>query len=356
MFSSNLKSFIMMNIYLLIIIDIVMILLIYFILFKSKRMDKKYKAQKVAISDQIIQYIQTGDRIEEVKKAIKDNFRKQVAIDIMIEYSEKNEVDISEKFIELELDNAMIQKLQQKMDIKYLRKLAFMRSRRAYSFLMKTALSDDFDLSYLCFIGLSMIELPNRKKEEAIQALVNANIAIDRKIEVISQFKVSFDEFFKLLKKQTSSEGKVIFLRNLIDKEQLKTQDYSDSLLEYFKDDKEVRVAAVLAICSSRNDKYIDFLSKLYEMEESWEVRVSIAKGLSHFSYSLTKDLLQKMTRDKEWWVRYNAIKTIVSMGSEGLFTLVELSLNEDKNIADLAYYFLNANQEVYNTVKTVEV
>lgn len=87
MFSSDLKSFIIMNIYLLIIIDIVLIFSIYFILFKSKRMERKYKAEKDAIATHVIQYIQTGKRVEAVKRTIKGNYRKQVAIDIMIKYS-----------------------------------------------------------------------------------------------------------------------------------------------------------------------------------------------------------------------------------------------------------------------------
>lgn len=62
------------------------------------------------------------------------------------------------------------------------------------------------------------------------------------------------------------------------------------------------------------------------------------------------------MTKDTEWWVRYDAMKSIIAMGDEGLFSLIDLSLEvKDRNISDLAYYFLNANTDVYNTVKNIE-
>ena len=84
---------------------------------------------------------------------------------------------------------------------------------------------------------------------------------------------------------------------------------------------------------------------------------MTVAKGLSNFSMEPVKDILLKMTKDAEWWVRYNAVKSIVAMGEEGLFILIDLSLEkENKNVADLAYYFLNSNKHVYNIVKNLEV
>jgi hypothetical protein len=357
MFSNDLKSFIILNIYFLLIIDFILVVSVYYVIIKGKRLEKKYKNQKAVLTPIVTRYIQNGGQTSEVKSAIKGDYRKEVAIDIMLDYSDQHSIDIGQIFAVLDLDQAMMDKLDRKLDIKHLRKLAFMRSEKAYPFLIKTAaMSDDFDLVYMCFIGLSMIALPKDKKENAIHRLVASDIAKDRKIEVLRQFDFSFEEWFAILENEDTQEGKVIFLRNILEKEGIKDPAYSDRLLSYLDDDTEVRVAAILALCSSGNDKYAGVMASLYEKEESWEVRVSIAKGVSSFSYRLVKDLLQKMMKDEEWWVRYNAIKTIVSMGSEGLFTLIELSLDEDKNIADLAYYFLNANKEVYNTVKNVEV
>ena len=84
---------------------------------------------------------------------------------------------------------------------------------------------------------------------------------------------------------------------------------------------------------------------------------MAVAKGLSSFPFPRVKETLLKMTRDEQWWVRFNAIKSIVAMGEEGVFTLIDLSLDKtDSRIADLAYYFLNANADVYNVVKNIEV
>ena len=209
----------------------------------------------------------------------------------------------------------------------------------------------------MSFFGLSLIDLPMDKKEIAIKKLIISNIVRDRIIEILSRYNLKFEEWLELLEKEETIEGKVIFIKNIMTKEEIKNEKNSDKLQKFLKDEKEIKIAAILALCSSKNEKYIDELIKVYENEENWEVRVAVAKGLSNFNIEPVKDILLKMTKDKEWWVRYNAVKSIVAMGEEGLFTLIDLSLEkEDKNVSDLAYYFLNSNKDVYNTVKNIEV
>ena len=357
MFSNNMKSFIILNIYFLIIVDIALMISIYYQIINDKVKNYKYEKALINLKPKVLDYIKDEEKLLEVQKLLKTNYVKNVVTDIMVDYCEENNVDINKKFINLKLDFMLIKKIQRKVRIVYLRKIVFMRVASAYNILIELAESEDLDISYMSFWGLSLIELPTDKIEITIKKLVASNIVRDRIIEILSRYNLKFEEWLELLEKEETIEGKIIFIKNIMPKEEIKDEKNSDRLRKFLNDEKEVKIAAILTLSNSKNEKYIDELIKVYENEENWEVRVAVAKGFSNFKLARVKDTLLKMTKDKEWWVRYDAIKSIVAMGDEGLFTLIDLSLEvEDKNVADLAYYFLNSNKDVYNTVKNIEV
>ena len=361
MFSNNIKSFIMMNIYFLIIVDIILLLAIYFVIIKDKVKTKKYEKSLKNLRPKVLAYIENEYKLSKLNKALEKDFDKNVAIDIMLEYSEKNDMNINEKFIYLHLDAFIIKKIKRKGSIDYIKKLAFMKVETGYDILLENASAKELEISYMSFFGLAMINMSIEKKEIAIKKLITSDIFSDRIIELLNKFELSFEQWLELLEKEESVEGKVVFIKSINQKEEIEIEENSDRLLRFINDEKEIKIAAILALCSSKNKKYIDKLVNIYENEENWEVRVSITKGLSKFDFHDVKDILLKMTKDNEWWVRFNAVKSIVAMGEEGLFMLVDLSLESgDKNISDLAYYFLNSNKDVYDTVndmaKNVEV
>jgi hypothetical protein len=357
MFSNNIKSFIMLNIYFLIIVNIALLIAIYYEIIKDKVKSYKYEKAMKVIKPNVLAYIENEEDLLKIDKLLKNNFLKNVVIDIMVDYSEENNVDISKKFIGLKLDAILIKKIRRKASIVYVRKLAFMRVETAYPTLIELSQSEDLDISYISFFGLSLLKLPVDNAEIAIKKLVTSNITSDRIIEILSRYNLQFEEWLELLEKEETIEGKVIFIKNIMIKEEFKNENNSDRLEKFLKAESEVKIAAIIALCSSKNEKYINELIKIYENEENWQVRVAVARGFSNFKLEKIKDTLLKMTKDKEWWVRYNAVKSIVAMGEEGLFTLIDLSLEkEDKKISDLAYYFLNSNNHVYNIVKNLEV
>lgn len=356
MFSNDMKSFIILNIYFLIVVDLFLLVSIYYVKISDIKKENKRKKQTLVIKPRVLAYIENEDRLCDVKKLMHSNFIKNVVIDIMLEYSQQNDKNISKKFNQLELDHTLITGLQRKVDLVSLRRLAFMRSETAYPILLQLAQSEDLDISYMSFFGLSLIDLTKEKKETVIKELVICDMEADRKVELLGRFELLFDEWLELLEKEETTEGKDIFLRNIMQKDEIRSQNKAGRLRKFLKDEMEVKIAAILAICSSKDERFIDELIDVYEKEERWEIRVAVAKGISNFKYERVKHILLKMTKDREWWVRYNAIKSIVSMGEEGVFTLIDLSLDDDKNISELAYYFLNSNKDVYNTVKDIRV
>ncbi|MBC3797656.1 HEAT repeat domain-containing protein [Acetobacterium tundrae] len=357
MFSNNIQSFVILNIYILIIVNVILLFSIYYEIIKDKIKKKHYEKSSIYLKPKIISYLNDENQKAEVCRTLKNTYLKIVAIDIMLDYAEVNHVNLSEQFVNLDLVNLLIKKFKKKMNIVYLKKLALMGSKNAYNVLMDSAQSEDLDISYMSYFGLSRIKIQNDKKEAAIKKLVVSNIVTDRIIEILRQFDLEFIDWLELLEKEETVKGKFIFIKTIMVKDEIKSEEYSDRMEKFLKDQREVKIAAIQALCNSQNEKYIAELIKIYENEENWQVRVAVAKGLSSFKFKDVEDALLNMTKDSEWWVRYNAIKSIVAMGEDGLFSLIDLSLkSKDENISDLAYYFLNSNQDVYNTVKNIEV
>lgn len=357
MFSNNIKSLIILNIYFLVVTDILLLLGIYYEIIKDKVKNKHYIRVLNDLKPKVLAYINNEDELVELNKSLKTYFKRNVAMDLMLEHSEKNNIDISNKFINLQLDSMLVKKIKRKVSYESLRKLAFMRVGSSYETLLKLAMSKDLNISYISFYGLSLIKLPSDKKELVITKIITSAIISDRIIEVLNQFDLQFSKWLELLEKEDSVLGKVVFIKNIMTKGELKDEKNSDRILKFLKDETEVKIAAILALCKSGNVKYIGELVKVYNGEENWQVRVAIAKGLCNFKFEHVKEILLKMTKDKEWWVRYNAIRSIVAMGNEGLFSLIDLSLDDnDDSLADLAYYFLNSKKEVYDIVKDIRV
>lgn len=356
MFSNNIQAFILFNIYVLIVVDIGILVTIYYLIVKTKLVQKRYSKARSELEPLICKYIQEHRNLRELKAKVNNSYRKVVAIDIINEYSENSDKDNSEIIKELKLDLFLINKINRKPNIKNLRKLAFMKISSSYEVLLKYTNSEDLDIKYTCYFGLVMLKVEIEKKHHIIHKLVKSDILSDRIIEILNRVDLDFEQWLNLLETEDSEIGKVIFLKILSGREELTAEKYSDRLVKFINDTKEVKIAAIEAICSSKNEKYIDDLYAIFKEEKQWEVRVAITKGMSNFDSILIKDKLLYMIKDEQWWVRFNAAKVISLMGEEGIYTLIDLSIDKsDENVSALAYYFLNSNKDIYETVKDIE-
>ncbi|MDF2587781.1 MAG: hypothetical protein K0S41_1622 [Anaerocolumna sp.] len=347
------RTLVILNIIILLFIITIILIVIYFQTIRDKLKHQKYQATLYDLTPMVLKTIENRFYLPELQSLLNNDFKRFVAIDILIDYSEKEDVDLSKLFIQLKMDTPLIKKLYKRTNMKHLKKLVLMRVNSAYDILLKLAGSENLDISYLSYFGLALMELPVDKKEEVMKRLIHSSIVSDRIVEILSKFKMVFEKWMELLLNETTSTGKIIYMKNIMTKEEIKQENYTDCFLNFLKDDREVKIAAIKIISNSENEKYLKDLIHVYENEEDWQVRMSVTKGLSNFKFTLVKDSLIKMTSDAEWWVRYNAIKSIVAMGEEGIYTLIDLTLDvNNKSISDLAYYFLNSNKDVYNIVK----
>ena len=246
MFSSNIKSFIILNIYLLVIVNVGLVLAIYYEIIKEKVKDYKYEKVMKLLKPKVLAYIENEDNLPELERTLKGDFSKNVVTDIMVDYCEENNVDMSEKFMVLKLDIMLIEKIRKKDSIVYLRKLAFMRVETAYNTLIELSQSKDLDISYMSFFGLSLIKLPSDKAKIAIKRLMVSSIISDRIVEILSRYNMEFEEWLELLENEETIEGKVIFIKNIMVKEEFKNEKNSDKLEKLLNDESEVKIATII--------------------------------------------------------------------------------------------------------------
>jgi hypothetical protein len=352
----KIQTLVILNIIVLLFIIVLILIVIYYQTIRDQMYLKKYQTTTDEIKPMVLKTVENRFYLPELQSLLNTRFKRTVAMNILIEYSEKRDVDLSILFIQLKMDMPLIQKLSKRTNMKHLKKLVLMRVNSAYDILHKLASSENLDISYISYFGLALMDLPMDQKEQVIQSLIQSNIVSDRIVEILSKFKMGFLKWMELLLNETTSIGKTIYMKNIMTKDEILHENYTDCILPFLNDEREIKIAAINIISNSENEKYLKNLIQLYENEVDWQVRVAVTKGLRKFRFSLVKDILLKMTGDTQWWVRYNAIKSIVAMGEEGIYTLIDLTLDvKNKSVSDLAYYFLNSNRDVYNIVKGIE-
>ena len=78
MFSNNIKSFIILNIYVLIIVDIVLLLAIYYEIIVDKVKNYKYEKAINLLKPKVLAYIENEEKLLEARKIIKKQFYQKV--------------------------------------------------------------------------------------------------------------------------------------------------------------------------------------------------------------------------------------------------------------------------------------
>lgn len=351
MFSNNMISFIIINIYILIVVNILLIFSIYYIIIRKKIWNKKYNKAQGLLQDKVNTYIENG-QAKVLRKYTKNKINKKVIFDMLVKYSRENDEDISNRFEYLNLDKDIIKRTVKKLNYEDIKNISYMRVRGAYEVLQKGIKSDNFDVRYMSFYAISLMSLDDRKKEIIISELIKSEINRDRIIEIIDNFKLNLEECFYFLKKQGSENGKTVFLRILNEERYELSEEKADELLPFLNDSKEVRLSSVLVISKTKIKKYLQIILDLYKKEEAFEVRVAITKGMNNFDDEEIIEPLKIMAYDNNWWVRFNAIEILAKKSIDGVYALIDLSLDSNnKEVSDLAYYFLNANTNVHNTI-----
>lgn len=353
MFSNNIISFVILNVYMLIAINTVVIVAIVTSIIIDKIKLWRYNKVYNNIKTDVYRYINNAEYIDELKIKIKNNYIYRVVLDIMIEYVTETGLNISDNFEKLGYIDYLIKKGEKELNFDIVKKLGLIKSPKAYDILMIGTESEDFELKYMSYYALSLIKVEYEKVEKVINNLIESRIIRDRQIEIVDNYNLPAEQYLKLLDTQENELGKIILLRALQDKEDMKNKIYSDRIVQYLNEGKEIRLSTVLTLGKSANEEYLPLLMNLYDKESAWEVRAAIAKSLINFSPESIIEYLKKIIYDDEWWVRFNAVEVIARLGTSGIDTLIDLSLDiSNEKVSNLAYYILNSNKDVNNVVR----
>lgn len=356
MFSNTTISIVILSIYLLVFINCIIVFIIFYRLFSDKLSRKRYQRVYNKLFPYINNYIDNEKDYFLLKPLIRNRFSKNITEEIMINYAKEKHIDISKKFERLDFVKKNISSAKKELSLNLIKKLGIMRSKEAFCILYEGTKSDDFEIKYMSYYSLSLLELKQQQLDQIIDSLLKSDVVRDRMIEILNNLNLQTQQYIDFLKKQNTEIGKVVFLRVLAYREDICEEKYSNIIASYIEDSKEVRLSTVLTLANTKKDKYLPSLVDLYEREDEWEVRAAIAKSMKNYSSDIVIEFLKRMSIDEAWWVRFNATEVLTKMGYDGIYALIELFLSDDENISELSYSLLNSNQNIYQRIKNIEI
>ena len=313
-----------------------------------------YQYQKVyrEVYPYVEAYIKDENKYSRRLHHIKKKLERQVILEILLTYSKDNHISIVDKFEELGYIDELIHNAQKSLNLELIKTLGLIKSKKSFEVLKNALNTDDYEVQYHSYYAISLLALDKEQVKTYISSLLSSGMIRDRVIEMIINLTLSTEAYFDLLKEEQTEQGKVIFLRVLENKLDLYDEEISDQLVKFLSGAKEVKIAAVVTLASTSNNKYFNLLRALYDQEEAWEVRAAIAKSIDKLSHPEDIVLLKKMIYDPNWWVRFNTAQVLAKKGVEGIDALIDISLTgKEDAISDLAYYILNSNQSVNKTI-----
>ena len=346
------EVFLLVYAIILAIVNLALIIAILYTVMRRKvRTGKRIKTMNLIGKDLNI-FLVTGDP-GKLKKLITTKYRKKIALDMLIDHAERTGEDISDFLSNIGFDHHIKKKSRffvSYLDIRY---LSYLRASDSYDTLMRVTHSGNQSKRYLSFYALSHLSLDREKIESVLENLFKSGINRDRIVEIVDNFSLSTDECFRLLKSESTSIGKDVFLRVLQSEQHYITVEMNAYILSLFNETTEVKIAAINAISSSHNPDFFELLKIEYQHEERSEVKIALVKAIAKYDNDLSIPSLKKMAYSDIWWVRFNAIKSLAAKGENGILALVDLSLDDAKDdVSSLAYYFLNADRGVRDSIK----
>ncbi|WP_353893636.1 HEAT repeat domain-containing protein [Proteinivorax hydrogeniformans] len=357
--SSTVLFIIYICIAILSIVNIAILFFTFFISIKEKIKQNRYAKVYSEMEPYVLAYIEnSGKTLGGLKPKLKNRFGQEVVLDILLNYSQEQGEDISYLIEKLDYHSYLINKGKRNLTFSVIKKLGMTGSIHAYPLLVLGTKDKNFDKRYACYYAISKLNLSLEQKEEFLGSVTESGIQRDRITEMVDNLSLSTDQMVEILEEQSTEIGKVVLIRGLKNASDIKGYKKSKKLMKYLYDDSmEVRIATVNTLAHLGDLSFLPSLKELYFKEEMWQVRSAIAKAMYRFSHSDVIYILKDMANDNWWWVRFNAVEALARMGVEGVEALVDISLkSSNKKSANLAYYILNANQSVYQTVKGYSV
>ncbi|WP_343184240.1 HEAT repeat domain-containing protein [Anoxynatronum sibiricum] len=351
-------------IYLLVLVNGLLVLTTVELKLSDRRRYKKYQQMYQRMLPQLQAYV--NNQVQDTKTIMYDGdeMKTQVMLELLQGSVKLDPIQMRQVCEALGYVEGVLRKTKDHaLEMKHVKQLGVMRSPKAFEVLMSQIQSEDFEMMYQSCYAISLLPLEDTQVKGYVEKLLAADIMRDRTIEMLNNLSLETSVYWRFLEKAETELERVIFMRVLENRLDAADDEIIHRILAAMEDEacsKEVRIASVVAIGSSKASYVLPRLLERYLKEEAWEVRAAIAKAMHHFSVDESNKLiglLKQMLYDSSWWVRFNAAEVLARKGLVGIDALVDISLNnQDQHAADLAYYILDANQSVYQTIQKTEV
>lgn len=264
---------------------------------------------------------------------------------ILLSYAEYYKLDIHELFDVNGFTRERIEKLWTRQNARLLKELTLLRSPHAQDLLFARLAETHGEEAYRVANSLAAIEMNEINRKRLIKTMLKADVNVERSIELLSGLGLSVENMIELLYEQDSPNGEKVFLRALSRMEGLDQDWIVDDIRPYLFHGREVCMATVAALGACGTGYALDLLRTEYDNNPSWEVRSNIAGVMNHFEPYLAIPVLKHMINDEAWWVQFNAMAALASMGPEGMEGILDIALEADNPSAvDFAYQVLNAD------------
>lgn len=339
-------------IYVLLVIDISIFAITLYIKlsddYHSRRYERMYKKLMPLIGN-CTDIVDTATKIS----ALKTIWNSEIIFEVLTNFSIEQKKPCSAVFEALGYTDEILKRAKKELTPKDVKWFGLIQIEEAIPILFEGTKSKDFELSFHCYQSLAKIPMDLENRLHYLKLLFQSKNLRDRMIEMLLEMKLSTEEYLDLLEHQITELSKTVILRVLASKITPDTEiALTDRILPFLEDTKEVKIGSVVAIAKAENNLYFERFQTLYYIEEHWEVRAAIAKAMNSFSHENEILLLKQMTKDSNWWVRFNASEVLSRKGRDGVNALIDISLDyQNEESSKLAFSFLDTNKDVHTTV-----
>ncbi len=342
-------------IYVLLVIDIAIFAITLYIKLSDDYHARRYSRMYKKLTPIIGTCTDISDTSKKIA-ALKTFWNTAIIFEVLTNFSIEQQKSCKELFTVLGYTDEILKRAKKELTPKDVKWFGLIQIEEAIPLLFNAAQSKDFELSFHCYQSLAKIPMNLEDRLNYLTLLFKSNNLRDRMIEMLLEMKLSTEEYLNLLEHQVTELSKTVILRVLAAKIMPSTEvALTDRLLPFLEDTKEVKIGSIVAIAKSENSIYFERFEMLYYIEEHWEVRAAIAKAMNSFSHENEILLLKQMTKDSNWWVRFNASEVLSRKGRDGVNALIDISLDhENEDASKLAFSFLDTNKNIHTTITEV--
>lgn len=342
-------------IYVLLVIDIAIFAITLYIKLSDDYHARRYSRMYKKLTPIIGTCTDISDTSKKIA-ALKTFWNTAIIFEVLTNFSIEQQKSCKELFTVLGYTDEILKRAKKELTPKDVKWFGLIQIEEAIPLLFNAAQSKDFELSFHCYQSLAKIPMNLEDRLNYLNLLFKSNNLRDRMIEMLLEMKLSTEEYLNLLEHQVTELSKTVILRVLAAKIMPSTEvALTDRLLPFLEDTKEVKIGSIVAIAKSENSIYFERFEMLYYIEEHWEVRAAIAKAMNSFSHENEILLLKQMTKDSNWWVRFNASEVLSRKGRDGVNALIDISLDhENEDASKLAFSFLDTNKNIHTTITEV--